>query len=116
MLLIWKISDRKSKNRSNVKTEFSRRVKEILPDQDLLLIYKRVEEDIIDVIPEIIEETTTKREKKPTLREAQMNRPLFSSNYERYEWFKENGCTSAEDREWMKNYKMTEEYQNLYGD
>lgn len=75
----------KQKQRKN---RILKKVKEILPDQDLLLIYKRVEEDIIDVIPEIIEETTTKREKKPTLREAQMNRPLFSSNYERYEWSK----------------------------
>lgn len=101
----------KQKQRKN---RILKKVKEILPDQDLLLIDKKVEDDIIDVIPEIIEETKTKREKKPTLREDQMNRPLFSSNYERYEWFKENGCTSAEDREWVQNYKMTDEYKELY--
>ena len=98
------------------KSRIIKKVKEILPDQDLLLIDKKVEDDIIEVIPEIVEETNPKREKKPTPREVQMSRPLFTSNYERYEWFKENGCTSAEDREWVQNYKMTEEYQNLYGD
>lgn len=63
---------------------------------------------------EQIEET--KKEKKKTPREQQMNKPIFSSNYEKYEWLMKNGCTNSEDRNWLTKYIRSDEYQNLYGE
>ena len=57
-----------------------------------------------------------KREKKLSLREKQMQRALFESDYEKYEWLKENGCTNFEDRIWMTEYMKSAEFKNLYGD
>jgi putative transposase len=65
-------------------------------------------------------ETTTKqlakpkRERKRTPRELQMNRPFFSSDYEKYEWLMKNGCTNSEDRNWLTKYIRSDEYSNLY--
>ena len=58
----------------------------------------------------------TKRERKLTPREQQMNRPLFASNFEKYEWLMSNGCTNSEDRKWLTDYIRSDEYMNLYGD
>ena len=63
----------------------------------------------------IIEEKP-KRERVKTPREQQMNRPIFTSNYEKYEWLMKNGCTNTEDRTWLTQYIRSDEYQNLYGD
>lgn len=57
-----------------------------------------------------------KKEKKKTPREQQMNKPIFSSNYEKYEWLMQNGCTNSDDRIWLTKYIRSDEYQNLYGD
>ena len=64
----------------------------------------------------IKENKKPKRERKLTLREKQMQRPLFENDYEKYEWLKENGCTNFEDRRWMTEYMKSDEYKNLYGD
>ena len=58
----------------------------------------------------------TKRERKLTAREQQMNRPFFNSDYEKYEWFMSNGCTNQDDRQWLAKYIRSDEYLNLYGD
>lgn len=58
----------------------------------------------------------SKHERKLTPREQQMNKPIFSSNYEKYEWLMANGCTNSEDRIWLTKYIRSDEYQNLYGD
>ena len=55
-----------------------------------------------------------KRERVKTPREQQMNRPLFNTNYEKYEWLMKNGCTNAEDRTWLTQYIRSDEYFNLY--
>ena len=57
-----------------------------------------------------------KKEKKKTPREQQTNKPIFSSNYEKYEWLMQNGCTNSDDRIWLTKYIRSDEYQNLYGD
>jgi len=56
------------------------------------------------------------KERKQTPREQQMNKPLFTTNYEKYEWLMTNGTTNPEDRKWLANYIRSDEYQNLYGD
>ena len=55
-----------------------------------------------------------KRERVKTPREQQMNRPLFNTNYEKYEWLMKNGCTNSEDRTWLTQYIRSDEYFNLY--
>ena len=58
----------------------------------------------------------TKREKKQTPREQQMNRPLFNNNFEKYEWLMKNGCTNSDDRNWLTQYIRSDEYYNIYAD
>ena len=71
------------------------------------------EEPIIEIEP-IIEKP--KRERKLTPREQQMNRPIFNSNGEKYEWLMAHGCTNPEDRKWVADFIRSDEYLNLYGD
>lgn len=39
-------------------------------------------------------------------------RPLFKTNFERYEYLIKQGCTCNADRKWLSEYKMTEEYRD----
>lgn len=55
-----------------------------------------------------------KRERKLSPRENQMYRPIFNTDYEKYEWLMTNGCTNPEDRKWLTNYIRSDEYYNLY--
>lgn len=75
---------------------------------------------ILEIHPEEkqvpIEQPKPKQEKKLTPREQQMNRPLFNSDYEKFEWLMSNGTTNPEDRKWLVNYMKSDEYFNLYGD
>ena len=71
-------------------------------------------EPVIELEP-VIEEKP-KRERKLTVREQQMNKPFFNSDYEKYEWLMQHGCTNPEDRKWLANYIRSDEYSNLYGD
>ncbi len=41
--------------------------------------------------------------------EAKTLRPLFKTNFERYEYLMQQGCTCNADRKWLSEYKMTEE-------
>ena len=65
---------------------------------------------------ESVSDTRLMRAHKTTPREQQMNRPIFSSNYEKYEWLMKNGCTNSDDRTWLTQYIRSDEYQNIYGD
>ena len=62
------------------------------------------------------EEIKKKSKRKLTDRERQMDRPIFQTNYEKYEWLMNNGCTNSEDRKWIEAYKKSDEYNNLYGE
>lgn len=68
----------------------------------------------IDIIESPVQKP--KRERKQTPRERQMNVPMFNSNYEKYEWLMENGCTNPEQRKWLADYIRSDEYINIYGD
>ncbi len=52
---------------------------------------------------------------KQTEREQQMNKPMFISDYEKYEWLMAHGCTNPEDRKWLADYIRSDEYNDLYG-
>ena len=66
----------------------------------------------IEAIPKI----KPKRERKLTPREQQMNRPIFNSDAEKYEWLITHGCTNPEDRKFLTKFIQSEQYDLLYGD
>lgn len=63
----------------------------------------------IDEIPKLVDNVKIRAN-------ADLARPIFSNMFERYEWHLKNGCITAEDEKWMECYKMTDEYQMIYGD
>ena len=82
--------------------------------------FTKDELQVLEIEPEpvleIEEQPKPKREHKQTPRERQMNVPMFNSNYEKYEWLMENGCTNLEQRKWLADYIRSDEYINIYGD
>ena len=57
-----------------------------------------------------------KLERKLSPRELQMYRPIFNTDYEKYEWLMKYGCTNPEQRKWLERYLNSDEYTNLYAD
>ena len=98
-------------------------VLEIEPDENIIEIEKfadceqRAEASAYPFIASNQEERDkTVKKHKLTERETQMNIPIFSSNYEKYEWLMAHGCTYPEHRKWLADYIRSDEYINLYGD
>lgn len=95
-----------------IKNRLIKQVKKTFPEEEL---------QVLDIVPEPIikieefEPEKTVREHKLTPREKQMNKPMFNSDYEKYEWLINNGCTNPEDRKWLADYIRSDEYYNLYG-
>ena len=95
-----------------IKNRLVKRIKKTFPKEEL---------QVLDVAPEPaleieqFEPEKTVREHKLTPREKQMNKPMFDSDFEKYEWLINNGCTNPEDRKWLANYIRSDEYYNLYG-
>ena len=89
-----------------------KQIKKVNPEEELQVL--EVEpEPILEI--EQFEPEKTVREPKLTPREKQMNKPMFDSDYEKYEWLMNNGCTNPEDRKWLADYIRSDEYNNLYG-
>ena len=99
------------KKQQNLKNKLIKQVKKTFTKDELQVLD-------IDIEPVIEKEVTEKpkKEKKLSIREQQMNKPFFTSNYEKYEWLMTHGCTNNEDRTWLTNYIKSDEYINLYGD
>ena len=98
-------------------------VLEIEPDENIIEIEKfadceqRAEASACPFIASNQEEQNkTVKKHKLTERETQMNIPIFSSNYEKYEWLMQHGCTYPEQRKWLADYIRSDEFINLYGD
>ena len=89
-------------------------VKQIYPAEDLQFLEIKRDNPPLEI--EEFKPIKKKRERKLTPREQQMNKPLFENNYQKYEWLIKNGCTNREDREWLAEYILSDEYQNIYGD
>ena len=83
--------------------------------------FPQEEIQVLDIVPEPtleieqFEPEKMVREHKLTPREKQMNKPMFDSDFEKYEWLMNNGCTNPEDRKWLADYIRSNEYNNLYG-
>ena len=100
------------KKQQQIKNRLVKKLKATYPKEEIKLL--EVEPEITEEIIE--EQPKPKRERKLTPREQQMNKPIFSSNYEKYEWLMANGCTNSDDRNWLTKYIRSDEYLNLYGD
>ncbi len=101
------------KKQQQIKNRLIKQVKKTFPKEEIQLL--EIEpEPVLETEPVI--KLKPKRERKLTLREQQMNKPLFNNNFEKYEWLMNNGCTNSEDRNWLTNYIRSDEYQNIYGD
>ena len=95
-----------------IKNRLVKQIKKTFPKEEL---------QVLDIVPEPtleieqFEPEKTVREHKLTPREKQMNKPMFDSDFEKYEWLMNNGCTNPEDRKWLADYIRSNEYNNLYG-
>ena len=100
------------KKQQQIKNRLIKKLKATYPKEEIKLL--EIEPEITDEIIE--EQPKPKRERKLTPRKQQMNKPIFSSNYEKYEWLMANGCTNSDDRNWLTKYIRSDEYLNLDGD
>ena len=100
------------KKQQQFKNKLIKQVKKTFPKEEIQLL--EIEKEPTLEIEQFDEKP--KKEKKKTPREQQMNKPIFSSNYEKYEWLMKNGCTNSYDRNWLTKYIRSDEYINLYGD
>lgn len=100
------------KKQQQIKNRLVKKLKATYPKEEIKLL--EIEPEITEEIIE--EQPKPKRERKLTPREQQMNKPIFSSNYEKYEWLMANGCTNSDNKNWLTKYIRSDEYLNLYGD
>ncbi len=95
-----------------LKNKLVKQIKKTFPKEELRIL--EIEpESVLEI--EQIEPEKTVCEHKLTPREKQMNKPMFDSDFEKYEWLMNNGCTNPEDRKWLADYIRSDEYYNLYG-
>ncbi len=80
------------------------------------VLFESLEYDIQALVKESPEPFYYPARQKQTPREEQINRKIFASDYEKYEWLMKNGCTNSDDRHWLTNYIRSDEYNNIYGD
>ena len=94
------------------KRQFNKAKKEFLkyfPAEKTEVLEIEPEEKVIEIEPH-----KTEKKRHLTERETQMNIPIFSSNYEKYEWLMQHGCTYPEQRKWLADYIRSNEYINIY--
>ena len=97
------------------KRQFNKAKKEFLkyyPAEDAEVLEIEKDEPIIEI--EKFEQNKIHQKRHLTERETQMNIPIFSSNYKKYEWLMLHGCTYPEQRKWLADYIRSKEYQNIY--
>ena len=95
-----------------LKNKLVKQIKKTFPKEELHVL--EIEPEPVLEIDQIEPEKSV-REQKITPREKQMIKPMFDSDFEKYEWLMNNGCTNPEDRKWLADYIRSDEYYNLYG-
>lgn len=103
----------KIQKQRRLKNKTLKAVRNYLPTDELKFLETQLDEEVIETKPTNVIEL---KPKKQIPREEQINKKIFSSDYEKYEWLMKNGCTNSEDRHWLANYIKSDEYNNLYGD
>jgi putative transposase len=74
------------------------------------LVNKMLVKDNLNQPQEVAKETKF----IPKVKTSIVARPIFKSNFERYDWHMKYGCISHEDRSWLANYIKSEEYKEIY--
>ena len=90
----------KIQKQQKIRNKTLKSVRKYLPADGIKFLKMQMEEELIEVDSNIIE----LKPKKETPREEQINKQFFTSDYEKYEWLIEKGCTNSEDRTWLTNY------------
>lgn len=103
----------KIQKQKRTKNKIIKEVKKYLPNTDIKFLEQQIEDEIIEAEPTNVIEL---KSRKQTPREEQINKKIFASDYEKYEWLMQYGCTNTEDRHWLANYIRSDEYNNLYAD
>ena len=88
-------------------------VKEHFNLENIELIKKELMESEPEEQPEIKHEITQEKI-VPKVKTSIVARPIFKTNYERYEWHLKNGCIGQDDRRWFENYINSAEYREIY--
>src|SRR5574344_1794679 len=110
------IEDYKQKiqKQKQLKNKTIKACKELLNIEDLeILECNLIDDNKQDelILPQIEEKITCKKETyNPAVK------PLFKNNIERYEYLMQHGCTSSDDRNWLRNFKESEECKNFEKD
>lgn len=101
------------KKQQQIKNRLVKKVKAMFPKEEIPLL--EIEpEPVLEI--EQKEQPKPTKERKKTPREQQMNRPIFTSEVERYEWLIAHGCTNPEDRKFLAKFIQSEQYELIYGD
>src|SRR5574344_575456 len=110
------IEDYKQKiqKQKQLKNKTIKACKEFLNIEDLEILECEItkEEEILP--PPIIPKIEIKKEKPEKYNPAV--KPLFKTSRERYEYLMQHGCTSIEDRNWLRSFKESEECKNFEKD
>lgn len=100
----------KIKKPQKLRNRTLRTIKNYLPKEDIKFLETQMIEDAIP------QEIPPEEKKKEPIAVPEKLRPMFLNNYERYEWLMENGCTSPEERKWLRDYKNSDEFIMIYGE
>lgn len=101
----------KIQKQKRTRNKLLKSVKNYLPTDELKFLETQLDDEIIEAEPTNIIEL---KQRKQAPREEQINRKIFSSNYEKYEWLIQHGCTNSEDRKWLTDYIKSDEYKEIY--
>ena len=101
----------KIQKQQKMKNKTLKAVKKYLPNDELKFLETQIDEELIEAKPTNVIEL---KPKKQTPREEQINKQIFSSDYQKYEWLIQHGCTNQEDRKWLTDYIKSDEYKEIY--
>jgi putative transposase len=95
----------KIQKQKKLKNKTLKAIKKFLPTEDIRFI-----EEQINI------ELTASEEAECSLPPPLPLNPtsIFKTNFEKYEYLMQKGCTNQNDRTWLKKYKESEEYKSIY--
>jgi len=90
-------------------------IKEHFSLDDVPLIEAKLMDEVKVIKEPIIKDIQPKEQKIiPKVKTSIVARPIFTTNYERYEWHMQNGCITTDDRNWLTNYIQSSEFKEIY--
>jgi hypothetical protein len=108
---VYDMEDFKQKiqKQRKLKNKTLKAVQKFLPKEDLKFIETQMNKEVLEDVP-----AKQIKVKKPIQRQEQMSKPIFLNNQDKFAWLMKNGCTNADDRNWLAEYKQSGEYKSLY--